>query len=156
MVSIKQNNDVTLVSWRLKSPTTRLFVQQHSWQKRNFVTLHYCPFVRGNPTVTGGFPSQKARNSESVPMSVMTWYCKVVVVFFFFFFGRFWLHNYWLKYITGSFCASKSRGNSQLSKVVKQQGYGNMIESMHIAAMAYSLERNEHFLLKRHMSVRYL
>ena len=37
--------------------------------KKNIHALHYWTFVRGNPTITDGFPSQRASNATSVSMS---------------------------------------------------------------------------------------
>ena len=55
-------SDVTWTSWRLKSPVTRLFVQQLT--QANFEgkikVLHITGALRGKST--GGFPTQRASN----------------------------------------------------------------------------------------------
>ena len=59
---------VTWASWHLKSPATRLLVQQfvQDNSKENIIALHYRPFVRG--IHTSGFHSQRDSNAESVSM----------------------------------------------------------------------------------------
>ena len=56
------DSDVTLAPWRVKSPTIELFIQRFLQVDtiENVKAPHYRPFVNGNPSVTGGFPSQRA------------------------------------------------------------------------------------------------
>ena len=52
-------SDVTLKSWRHKSPVIRMFVQQFvSTKKIKVFTLQ--SFCEGNPPVTGGLPLTKS------------------------------------------------------------------------------------------------
>ena len=61
---------VVWVSWLLKSSVTiRLFVNSLPSDKEIF--LHYLPFCKGNQPVTGGLPSQRASNAETVSL---TWH----------------------------------------------------------------------------------
>ena len=48
------------------------------WQQRNFKGLCYCPFVGGNPPVTGGFPHKGTVTREMFPFgngNVSIWWC---------------------------------------------------------------------------------
>ena len=56
-------SDVISASWRLRSPTRRLFVQQFDFDNQeNIKGSHW------NPPVTGGFPSKVSVNAESVSL----------------------------------------------------------------------------------------
>ena len=73
-------NDITWVSWHLKSPAIWLFVQQsvQTNNKDNIKLPFYWSFACGihwslvdeNPQITGGFVPQRASNVEIIPMSL--------------------------------------------------------------------------------------
>ena len=69
----RQCDDVTWLSWRLESPTNRLFsnllfnsllrlTPKKTWQRRTLLAV-----CKGNPSVTDGFSSQRAGKAENVP-----------------------------------------------------------------------------------------
>ena len=60
---------VIWTSWRLKSPTSRLFVEQLVLGNIKKKVLYYWPFGRGKPSVTSGFPSQRASDAKCISMS---------------------------------------------------------------------------------------
>ena len=62
-----QYNDVTWAPWCLKSPACPVFVQEFVRTNiKQTSLLRMNGLCGGNPLVTGGFPSQKTSNAESV------------------------------------------------------------------------------------------
>ena len=67
------NCDVTWAPWRLKSLASRICSTACSrWQHQSPTLLTLCD---GNPSVTGGFPSQRNSNVESISMSWRHQFC---------------------------------------------------------------------------------
>ena len=62
--------DITYTPWRVKSPRVQLFVRQffRESNKENTKKPALLAIWEGKPPVTCGFPSQRAGNSESVPI----------------------------------------------------------------------------------------
>ena len=60
-----------LAPYHLKFLATLLFFQQQfqAKNKGNIKASHYWPFCEENPSVTGGFSSQRVSNLESISMS---------------------------------------------------------------------------------------
>ena len=80
------HSDVTRASWNLKSPTTPLLKANSGWHQRKHQSSWLLPFssgihcwpgaslallalCEGNPTVTIGFPSQRASNVQRLSMA---------------------------------------------------------------------------------------
>ena len=56
--------------WPLKSPASRLIVQPFvRVQMKKTSKLHVTGLCEGNPSVTGGFPSQRDSNAENILMT---------------------------------------------------------------------------------------
>ena len=84
-------SDATWLPWRLKSTANRLFVQKFVWTKQQWNSkLHITGPLWGNPSVTGGFPSQKDqqwmqkvsasklwRHHGTTSISLNVWWCWV-------------------------------------------------------------------------------
>ena len=64
-IHISHYSDVTYASWRFKSPARHL-VQDDNKNLQSFAILVLC---EGIPSITGGFPSQRVRNIESISIS---------------------------------------------------------------------------------------